>query len=123
MWITTEIGGNINVSNMVHRIGPRKPFRNYIKKWRTRRGLTQERLADLIETTKTSISRWENGTRDPTTQALAAIAYVLDIEIADLFRDPDRPSADALLAGATEEETRTAIALIETFLKRTGTSG
>ena len=37
-----------------------------IKKLRTRLGLTQNALAQLIPTTVTTISRWECGDRHPT---------------------------------------------------------
>lgn len=68
-------------------------------------------------TTKASISRWERSTRVPTLTVLAAIADALDIEVAQIFMDPERPSADALLAGASERQKQTAIDLVKTFLE------
>lgn len=112
---------------MVTRIGPSKPFRMYLGKWRVRKNLTQEQLALRVGTTKPSISRWENGTRDPPTKAIAALAYALDIELEQLFQDPDRPSADALLAAATPETRRRALAIVKTLVdeeeKKDGTDG
>lgn len=104
---------------MVTRIGPKKPFRLYIAEYRELAGLTQPQLAARVGTTKTSISRWENGERDPTTKVLAALAYALNKEVADLFRDPRRPSAAELLA-----EVRKTVKLDETIIdeeKGTGT--
>lgn len=46
---------------MPRRIGdPRRRRRHFIKEWREARGLTQQQLADLLRTTKTSISRIED---------------------------------------------------------------
>lgn len=111
---------------MVTRIGPKKPFRLYIAERREKAGLSQEQLAERVGTSKASISRWETGERDPTAKVLAAIAYALDKEVADLFRDPKRPSADELLAGSSESEVRKAVKLVKTFIegeKATGTEG
>lgn len=104
---------------MVTRIGPKRPVKLYIAEWREYRGLTQEQLAGRIGSTKSSISRWETGERDLTLGALGAIAEALQCEVADLYRDPNRPSADALLRDADEPTRRQAFRLIEAL--RTGT--
>lgn len=111
---------------MVTRIGPKKPFRLYIAEWREKAGLSQERLAERVGTSKASISRWETGERDPTAKVLAAIAYALDKEVPDLFRDPKRPSADALLTKSSYGQVRKAVKLVKTLVedeKETGTDG
>lgn len=114
---------------MVTRIGPAKPFRMFLREWRQHRGLTQQQLADrmMIDDTgrsadKGQISRWENQTRGITLEVQSALATALNIEIADLFRDPAQPSADELLRRASPELKRQAFAVIETLL-RTGTHG
>lgn len=111
---------------MVTLIGPKRPFKIYIREWREKFGLTQSDLADRIESNKTSVSRWETGARDTTTQVLAAIAYALGIEVPDLFRHPDQPSADSLLIRASPGQAETAVKLVKTFIdgsKATGTDG
>lgn len=82
---------------MPARIGPKKPVKLYLAEWRESRHLTQQQLADRLETTDVTISRWETGKRRPDDDAKSAIAWVLGIEVVDLYRHPDRPSADALL--------------------------
>ncbi len=105
---------------MVTRIGPTKPVRLYIAEWRVKRdNMTQEQLANRIGSTKSSISRWETGERDITLGALGAIAEALQCDVADLYRDPDRPSADALLRGSSEALRQQAFRLIEAL--KTGT--
>lgn len=81
--------------------------------------MTQDRLANLVGTTKSSISRWETGERDITLSALAAVAYALNCEVSDLYRDPKQPTADELLRGLDEPTRRQAIRLIEAL--KTGT--
>lgn len=81
----------------IGRIGPRKPVRLYLAEWRAKKGLTQQQLADRLETSDVTVSRWETGERKPDDDAKAAIAWVLGIELVDLYRHPDQPSADALL--------------------------
>lgn len=105
---------------MVTRIGPKQPFRHYLKEWRDERGLTQQQLADRVDTGKDQISRWESGKRGMSAEVVGALAEALQIEPSDLFRDPNQPSADELLRDATPEQRRLAFQLIETALK-TGT--
>jgi transcriptional regulator with XRE-family HTH domain len=105
---------------MVTRIGPKRPVRLFIAEWRKHRGdMSQEQLANRIGSTKSSISRWETGERDITLGALGAIAEALDCQVADLYRDPARPSADALLQGMDDTTRRQAFRLIEAL--KTGT--
>jgi transcriptional regulator with XRE-family HTH domain len=75
---------------MVTRIKPTEPLpRIYIAEWRQRRDLTQEKLAELVETTKATISRWEAGDRDPPFKAMASLASALNVHVPDLFYPPD----------------------------------
>ncbi len=98
---------------MVTRIGMRKPDRLYLAEWREAKGsLTQQQLADRIGTTKGTISRWENGERDPPLSALYALAEALGIDAGDLFYDPARPTPDALLRSATSEKLKQALTVV-----------
>lgn len=98
---------------MATRIGPRKPPRLFIAEWRESKGLTQEQLAQRLDTTDVTISRWETRKRQPNLDALAAIAEALDIELRDLYRLPTTPSADALLRGQPKEVVEQAMKLIQ----------
>jgi transcriptional regulator with XRE-family HTH domain len=88
---------------MPARIGPRKPVRLFLAEWRESRNLTQQQLADRLETSDVTVSRWETGSRRPDDGAKSAIAWVLGIEVVDLYRHPQQPSADALLRGQPAE--------------------
>lgn len=102
---------------MVTRIGPRRPRRTYIAEWRESRGLTQMEMAARLETTDVTISRWETGKRQPDINALAAIAEALDVDLTDLYRHPDQPSADALLRDQPQDVREQAIKLIKAIRK------
>lgn len=101
----------------ITRIGPKRPRKIYVKEWRKKRGLTQETLGQRMGVEGITVSRWERGTRKP---PVAALAEAFDIEPEDLYRDPDTPSADALLRDMTESQRRQAIAIIEA-MRKTGT--
>jgi transcriptional regulator with XRE-family HTH domain len=74
---------------MVKRIQPNKTsVKVYLLEWREYRGMTQDELAERIDTTNGAISRWENGKRDITVGVLAAIAEALHCHVVDLFRHP-----------------------------------
>lgn len=103
---------------MVARIGPRRPFRQYLKEWRELRGLTQQQLADRVETGKDQVSRWESGKRGMGAEVIAALSEALRLEPGDLFRDPAVPSADELLRDATPEQRRLAIDLVQRVVGR-----
>jgi transcriptional regulator with XRE-family HTH domain len=97
---------------MPARIYARRPARLYIAEWRDHKELTQQQLADRLETSDVTISRWETGKRSPNLDAQEAIAEALGIEAVDLRRHPDQPSADALLRGQPPEVIDQAIKLI-----------
>lgn len=73
--------------------------------------MSQEKLAEKLGTTKSSVSRWEQGERDITLNALTAIAEVLGCRVADLIDDPDHPGA--FLSKMDEKARKRAIRLIE----------
>ncbi|MCP8714191.1 helix-turn-helix domain-containing protein [Staphylococcus arlettae] len=56
-----------------------------IKQERLRRGMTQEALAEYLNTTKTTISKWENATLYPDITILPKLARVFNISVDDLL--------------------------------------
>jgi transcriptional regulator with XRE-family HTH domain len=98
------------------RIGPRTPKRHFLYEWREHRGLTQQQLADRLETNHENISRWENHQRPIGEMAQLALAEALSIEPGDLWRHPDTPSADELLRHASPAVRDQAIAVVRALL-------
>ena len=99
------------------RIGPKEPTRHFLREWREVKGLTQQQVADRLDTGKDQVSRFENYKRKMTLDAAAAFADALGIDTLAIFRDPAVPSADELLRKATPEQRRQAFAILETLLK------
>lgn len=103
---------------MVTRIGSRRPRRNFLRAHREKQGLTQDQLADRIGTYKGQISNWENNHRSISGAVQEALEEALSLEPGDIYRDPDRPSADDLLRNASPEVVNEAIEIIKVLMNR-----
>lgn len=64
----------------------------YLRVYREESGLSQEEVAEQLDTTRQTLSNWENGKTDPDASSLAALARLYG------------KTVDALLHGAPEEE-------------------
>ncbi len=70
----------------------RERTRWFLKEWRKHRGLTQQQLADRVETTKSVISTLENGGQRWNQDLVEALAEALSCDPVDLLiRDPSAP--------------------------------
>ena len=58
---------------------------NKVRYWRKKRGLTQDRLAELSGLSRVSISEIERGTADPKISTIKALAKALNVEFAEIF--------------------------------------
>ncbi|MCO4329722.1 helix-turn-helix transcriptional regulator [Staphylococcus hyicus] len=58
-----------------------------IKRERLRRGMTQEKLAEYLKTSKTTISKWENGALYPDITLLPQLSKIFNISIDSLLND------------------------------------
>jgi len=59
---------------------------------RTKRGLPQKELADLVGVTSSTISQIESNLIYPSLPALLKLAEVLSVDVSSLFRDPAKPA-------------------------------
>ena len=97
-----------------------QPIPLHLKGWRVHRTLSQERLAEMIGTTKATISRIENRKQNWDQAFLQAAADALRCEPRDLMiRDPSQPNAlwtiyDQLSAPEREQAIRLITALHDT---------
>lgn len=57
----------------------------HIKAARQKAGLSQEELAGIVKTTKSTISKYENGLRQPRIEQLQAIAAALGVSVGSLL--------------------------------------
>ena len=53
-----------------------------MKAWREARGITQRRLATLLDVEPVTVSRWERGERQPTGRMLELALKGLEVELA-----------------------------------------
>lgn len=56
-------------------------FPTTLKKLRTKKGLSQQALADMMYVTRPSIARWESGTRLPDAMMIRKLAEVLGVNV------------------------------------------
>ena len=96
--------------------------RTFIREWREHRGLTQEQLADRLETSVASISRIETGTQPYTQDTLEALAEALMTDPASLImRNPGDPDAIWSLWDKAKSGERKMIVDIARTVTKTGT--
>lgn len=108
---------------MPSRIGnPRRRRPTFIKEWRKARKLTQEQLAERLDTTKASISRIESGQQSYTQDFLEACAHALQTDPASLLmRNPQDPDGIwTVWEHAKPSERRQIVEIAKTLIK-TGT--
>lgn len=99
-------------SGMVTRIGPKRPFQLFIKEWIEFKQLDQQRVAERMGCEPGTLSKLISGKMRRTDEWLAAIAYALDIDVVDLFRDPERPSPADLLRDISPEDQERVVRVI-----------
>ena len=100
------------------RIRGTRALRWYVREWRDKCRLSQEQLANRLDTNKGQISKLENQKQRLNDDWVLGIADALGIEPRDLLRDPAAPTVDDLLRDASPDDRATAIRLVEAFLKR-----
>ena len=55
---------------------------------RTKRGLSQEQLAEQVHVTRQAVSRWETGETVPNTETLKLLSSLFDVSINTLLGSP-----------------------------------
>lgn len=105
----------IDYSLCMTRIGPKSPHRHYIIEWMDHLGLNQSQVAGRMDTEQATVSKLLTGRQRLSDVWLYGFADAFDIEVADLFRDPNRPTQAELLEGLSEEDTRKVISIIQAF--------
>ena len=65
----------------------RKSLGEVLKKHRTDSGMTQEFVAQALGISRQAVSKWENGTSEPTTTNLIALAKLFGVAPEDLLQE------------------------------------
>ncbi|PCF45031.1 helix-turn-helix domain-containing protein [Staphylococcus delphini] len=61
-----------------------------IRKYRKSSGLTQEALAEKLNTTRQSVSKWEQGSLEPNIQMLNNLSKLFDVSLDNLVNGKER---------------------------------
>lgn len=64
-----------------------KSLGEVLKEHRMRCQMTQEFVAEHLKVSRQAVSKWENGSSDPSTSNLLALAKLYDMDAADLLRE------------------------------------
>ena len=120
---------NPRMPTRIHHTNHRRPAHVYLREWLEYRALTAEQLAGRLETSKSVVSKLLNG-RQRYNQDwqrynqdwLERIAYALNCEVPDLYRDPTAPTRQELLDRATPEQLKQIIDFADYLINKTGSS-
>ena len=62
-------------------------FCEKLQKLRKEKGYSQEQLADLLDVSRQSVSKWESGTTYPEMDKLLSLCKIFDVTLDDLTND------------------------------------
>ena len=83
----------------------------FLKELRKEKGLTQEQLAEVLNVSSRTVSRWETGSNMPDISILVEIAGFYDVSIPEIVQGERKSEI-------MDKETReTAVALAKTLLR------
>jgi len=68
----------------------RKSLGEALKAHRTQCKMTQEFVAETIGVSRQAVSKWENGTSDPSTSNLFALAKLYGVSVEELLKEVER---------------------------------
>lgn len=99
------------------RVVPTNPGKLYIEEHMVSHGWDRSDLAERMNTTEASISRWINDRRGVNNRRQAQLEAVFKLSPGGLRRPPSEAPEAALLAGLTDEKKRQALNFIEYLRK------
>ena len=82
----------------------RKTLAELLKENRIRCKMTQEFVAEAIGVSRQAVSKWENGSADPSTSNLIALANLYGVSAEDLLKNAANKKDAAALSENKEEE-------------------
>ena len=68
-------------------VAVRKSLGETIKEYRTQSQMTQEFVAEQLGVSRQAVSKWENGTSDPSTSNLLALAKLFGVNASELLKN------------------------------------
>lgn len=76
----------LNTDNRKETRAVRKSLAEALREQRTRCNMTQEFVAETLGVSRQAVSKWENGTAEPSTSNLIALAKLYGISAAELLK-------------------------------------
>ena len=67
---------------------------NRLYQYRRKSGLSQEELAAKLGVSRQAVSKWENGTSDPSTSNLCALAKLYGIPVEELLHETQEEKSE-----------------------------
>ena len=68
-------------------VAVRKSLGETIKEYRMQKQMTQEFVAEQLGVSRQAVSKWENGTSDPSTSNLLALAKLFGVNASELLKN------------------------------------
>lgn len=65
-----------------------------LKAHRTEKQMTQEFVAETLGVSRQAVSKWENGTSDPSTSNLCALAKLYGVPVEELLRETQEKNSE-----------------------------
>ena len=81
-----------------------KSLSQVLRENRMRCKMTQEFVAETLGVSRQAVSKWENGTSDPSTSNLMALAKLYGISAEELIRETDSYSQQEKSGNASKED-------------------
>jgi transcriptional regulator with XRE-family HTH domain len=95
---------------------PPRPVRHYLKEWREKRGLFQEQLAEMVDSSGSALSRFETGERYIKFDMQLKLMQALGITAAQFFTHPDDTDLEALITRLKPEDRARVAKIVKTFV-------
>jgi transcriptional regulator with XRE-family HTH domain len=89
----------------------------YIVEWMKELGITDERLAELMETNRVTIWRWRTEQHRLNPDKIVAIARAMGLPPETLWRPPGRPSLDAIVKDSPDDVVKKAADVVAIIAK------
>lgn len=97
---------------MIKTIGGGRRAHLYIDEWMAHKGKTDQKVAEALETSRTTIWRWRTQQHRLTPSKIAALAWGIGCNPEDLWRLPARPSLDAMVHDVPDDTFETAMDVV-----------
>jgi transcriptional regulator with XRE-family HTH domain len=90
----------------------------YLAEWLEYRGLSDQAVGDRMGIARETVWRWRVGDRRPRHELLIQLAQILEIELEQFWQPPSRPSLDALLKHAPDDEHARAYDIVQRLIRK-----